>query len=171
MPRTIICSGCGRELLSNLVLCPECATPVPKEARQEARPQQEDKRPFAPPPTQEGQRPPYRWMGSEELPPQPAPKPSQPAPASPPYRPPAPQPTQNLYCPGCGRGLPQMASFCPQCGRPIQAGQQQPQQQVFQPVRPFTPLPPPVQQRTPGEQAIIAIVAIVAGIVILMFFC
>ncbi len=63
-----------------------------------------------------------------------------------------------------------MAAFCPQCGRPLQASQMQPHPAQFQPVRPFTPLPAP-QQRTPGEQAIIAVVAIVGAIIILMFFC
>ncbi len=176
MPRTVICSGCGRELLSTLVICPECATPVPKQAR--AGETRKDERPFAPPPKEEGYRQPYRWMGSAELPSQTPPKQPtapQPPPYQPPARPPAQQPqqqAQNFFCPGCGRGLPQLAAFCPQCGRPLQASQQPPQpQQVFQPARPFVPLPAPVQKRTAGEQAVITIVAIVAAIVILMFFC
>ncbi|HEX5708644.1 MAG TPA: hypothetical protein VFX96_15175 [Pyrinomonadaceae bacterium] len=174
MPRTVICSGCGRELLSSLVICPECATPVPKPSPEEQRPG--DKRPFATP-QDEGHRQPYRWMGSAELPQQPTPQQApQPPPYQPPARPVAPpppqpqQPTQNFFCPGCGRGLPQLAAFCPQCGRPLQASQMQPQPVGFQPVRPFTPLPAP-QQRSSGEQAVIAIIAIVAAIVILMFFC
>ncbi|HYN86051.1 MAG TPA: hypothetical protein VER32_12440 [Pyrinomonadaceae bacterium] len=171
MPRTVICSGCGRELLSTLVICPECATPVPKPAS----PKAEDKRPHATPPRQDEGFKPYRWMGSSELPPQAQPR-QQPPPYQPPARPVAPPPpqpqqqAQNLFCPGCGRGLPQLAAFCPQCGRPLQPSQMQPHAAPFQPVRPFTPLPAP-QQRTSGEQAVIAVVAVVAAIVILMFFC
>lgn len=175
MPRTVICSGCGRELLSTLVICPECATPVPKAAQGEQRP--DEKRPEAPP-QNEGYRQPYRWMGSAELPQQPAPKPQtqRPPPYQPPARPVAPPPpppqqqAQNFFCPGCGRGLPQMAAFCPQCGRPLQASQMQPHAATFQPVRQFTPLPAP-QPRSSGEQAVIAILAIIAGIIILAFFC
>lgn len=180
MPRTVICSGCGRELLSTLVICPECATPVPKPAAES--PKAADQRPYATPPTQGEGFKPHRWMESAELPPQPKPQPPPyqpparpvaPPPARPVAPPPRPQPqqqTQNFFCPGCGRGLPQMAAFCPQCGRPLQPSQMQPHAAQFQPARPFTPLPAP-QQRTSGEQALIAIVAIFAAIFILMFFC
>lgn len=171
MPRTVICPGCGRELLSTLVICPECSTPVPQEAR--AAETLRDERPYAPP-DERGYRQPYRWMNSAELPAQPASKPQ--AAPPPPYQPPArpvvqtEEPTQNLFCAGCGRGLPQLAAFCPQCGRPVQSSQPQPQPaQVFQPARPFNPLP--AQKRTPGEQTTIALIAVIAAIIILMFFC
>lgn len=157
----IFCPGCGEGLASHLTHCPACATALPKISPETSSPDD------ATAPLQQNFRPPHRWMETQETP-----RPVVPLALNPPpYQPPARQP-QFSPCPGCGRTIPNTASFCPQCGRNLQAAHAtphgfQPTQQAFAPPAPSLSF----SQRSAGEQLLIILLAVIAACIILTFFC
>ena len=155
MPRTVFCPGCGKELLSHLNICPECATPLPRaESQTEPTPRAQD------------YQTPYGWMSANE-----PPKPVTRTPASPDYMPPLVAAPSQFPCPSCGKPINRDNAFCPQCGRPVQAiVQQSPLHQTpLQPV--YYPSGQPPAGRTKGEYALIIIIALLAALLILAKFC
>ncbi len=163
MPPTIFCSGCGEEILSHLVNCPVCATPLPR-TEPEQRPTSQN-RPVAPPPSRQGYQPPYGWMDTNETPNGVIPTtPAQPAYQSPPATAPG-----MLPCPSCGKLVPRTHAFCSQCGRPLQAASLQ--QQYQPPPAVYYPVAQPPVQRTVSDNTLVIIIAIIAALVILGFFC
>ena len=169
MPRTIFCAGCGKELLSHLVICPVCATPLPATGP-EPQPYQEPPRPPQGRPTEappQDFQSPYGWMGANETP-----KPVTRLPVPEDYQPPQPGAPSTLPCPSCGKAVLRTNAFCPQCGRPLTAMQASPYQP---PLPPEQPVHYPVVQtpsgRTSGEYALITIIAILAALIILANFC
>jgi hypothetical protein len=172
MARTIACPGCGIELPSHLVICPECASPLPKTAHDEGQTEPPRRqRPYAEPPNGGDATPLHRWMDASETPDRPPQPTHQPA-----YAPPQAQHApQSFPCPSCGRAVNASQAFCPQCGRPLRAVQPPqiyqppapPQPQIYYPVAPQ----PPKTGRSGGEIALIVIIALIAAMVILVKFC
>lgn len=164
MSPNLFCPGCGQGLPAGVAFCPGCGNAVPQ-----TQPRYGAERSDSEPTIRDAPQP-YSWM---ETPATPRPVvPLQSSPPPPAYQPPAAR-LGLVACPGCGVSVSRSAAFCPQCGRPQQnhyaaaPGFQRPQPQAF--AQPAATLS--YGQRSPGEQLLIIILAVIAASVILAFFC
>lgn len=153
MSPNLFCPGCGHGLPAGVAFCPACGNAVPGGA----------------PRYEPNQAQPYRWMETPA-----PPRPVVPLETAPPaYSPPTVR-QDHFPCPGCGMAVSRAASFCPQCGRgltpqnaPTARDLPPPQQAAFAQPAPTLSF----AQRSPGEQLLIVILALIAACVILAFFC
>jgi hypothetical protein len=112
-------------------------------------------------------------METQESPPRPVTPLAPPPPA---YQPPVYQPptaqSRLFPCPDCGRMISRMAAFCPQCGSGLRAAPPQPHGiHATHPPQAAAATTLSFSQRSPGEQLLIIVLAVIAACVILAFFC